>query len=171
MPKDSFKTQIMKWLKLIFCSILFLTNCSDPCKDVNCGTGTCDDGTCLCETGFEGLNCEIESREKFLGFWTSDDIACDGDEEFISTFVIIPNEDSINAKLINPFNSFTLFIDTEEDKFSIPLQSFDFEDELNFIPLQYAGTGTIVDENTIEITITLSFENQVISICNGIYKR
>jgi len=44
-----------------------MSNCSDPCADVNCGPGTCDDGTCICPTGYEGISCETESRSLFYG--------------------------------------------------------------------------------------------------------
>lgn len=51
----------MKLLKtfstLFFLSILF--SCSDACDDVDCGVGTCDDGTCMCPDGYSGTNCEI----------------------------------------------------------------------------------------------------------------
>ena len=43
------------------------TSCGDKCKDVECNTGTCLDGTCECSDGFEGTNCEIEWSAKFLG--------------------------------------------------------------------------------------------------------
>lgn len=48
-------------------SILSSCNTKDACEDVNCNNGTCDSGNCVCETGFEGLNCEIEQRLAFIG--------------------------------------------------------------------------------------------------------
>lgn len=50
------------------------TSCSDKCKDVDCGTGTCLDGTCECGDGFEGTNCEIEWSAKFLGSYLGTDV-------------------------------------------------------------------------------------------------
>jgi len=44
----------------------------DPCAEVNCNNGECLDGTCLCDDGFEGVNCDKEEREKFYGSWTGD---------------------------------------------------------------------------------------------------
>lgn len=50
------------------------TSCGDKCKDVECNTGTCLDGTCECGVGFEGTNCEIEWSAKFLGSFLGADV-------------------------------------------------------------------------------------------------
>ncbi|NCG30359.1 MAG: hypothetical protein GWP27_07820 [Bacteroidetes bacterium] len=50
------------FLKLFFSLLFvgFLSSCND-CKDVVCDNGgTCDDGICLCRTGYSGTNCEVE---------------------------------------------------------------------------------------------------------------
>lgn len=49
------------------------TSCGDKCADKDCGNGTCLDGTCECETGYEvddkGI-CNTEVRTKFIGSYT-----------------------------------------------------------------------------------------------------
>lgn len=55
---------------------LFTTSCveTDPCKDVDCGpNGTCFEGTCECNDGFEGDACDIEWATKFLGSYLGSD--------------------------------------------------------------------------------------------------
>ena len=33
----------------------------DKCKNINCsGNGTCLDGTCTCDSGFSGSNCDTQ---------------------------------------------------------------------------------------------------------------
>ena len=57
-------------LPLMLLSVLFFTpGCGeeDPCKDVECGTnGTCFEGACVCNEGFEGSSCDTEWSAKFV---------------------------------------------------------------------------------------------------------
>lgn len=44
---------------LLVLLVVLASSCKDPCDDVTCnGNGVCLDGTCLCDDGFEGVNCE-----------------------------------------------------------------------------------------------------------------
>jgi hypothetical protein len=54
-------------------------SCKDACKDVECNNGTCDEGTCICETGYEGTNCDAEMRAKFFGTYRVSGTDTDGD--------------------------------------------------------------------------------------------
>jgi len=71
----------MKFSILSFITAFFfiISSCGDPCDDVDCGMeGICIDGTCLCTEGYEGTNCEIEIRAKFVGNWMANDYSCSG---------------------------------------------------------------------------------------------
>jgi hypothetical protein len=62
----------MKNLKFAFSGIalmltLLFVGCTDPCKDVECNFGTCADGECVCNTGYEGANCLTALNAKFAG--------------------------------------------------------------------------------------------------------
>lgn len=48
-------------------SFSFFQSC-DPCASIICNHGgTCVNGSCICTAGYEGPDCSIESRNKFLG--------------------------------------------------------------------------------------------------------
>jgi|TARA_B110000483_G_C18165312_1_gene531030 hypothetical protein len=53
-------------------STLLMASCAtDPCIDVTClNASTCSDGTCLCTDWYEGTDCGIEQRTKFLGTYS-----------------------------------------------------------------------------------------------------
>lgn len=46
----------------------------DPCEEVVCQNGACLEGSCACDLGYEGEECQTESRRKFLGIWEVGDI-------------------------------------------------------------------------------------------------
>jgi hypothetical protein len=43
------------------------SSCTDACKDVDCGPGTCLEGDCVCPDGYSGTSCSIENRAAFIG--------------------------------------------------------------------------------------------------------
>lgn len=62
----------MKNLIYLFVGALMVISCNtDPCKDKVCGTaGTCTEGICICDTGFEQDSigaCNVEWSAKFVG--------------------------------------------------------------------------------------------------------
>lgn len=58
--------------------LMFTPACgdSDPCKDVECGgtNGSCFEGECVCNEGFEGTACADEWSTKFVGNFDGDDV-------------------------------------------------------------------------------------------------
>lgn len=63
------KKRLFQILGVVAITGLGLTSCEvDPCSDVECGdNGTCVDGDCVCDAGYEGTDCDTESRAKFIG--------------------------------------------------------------------------------------------------------
>ncbi len=56
---------------------LFIVGCGDDCKDVDCGPGTCDEGTCICPDGYEGASCEILENAIYFGSFIITEGSCD----------------------------------------------------------------------------------------------
>lgn len=67
-------------LRRVCCGLLVLwglAGCKeDPCEDRACGQGTCVEGNCLCDTGFEGAQCETASRDKYISVFWNNNILC-----------------------------------------------------------------------------------------------
>ncbi len=53
-----------------FSAVVYSSCNPDKCKTITCANGgVCNGGSCTCQSGFEGTNCEKASRQKFLGNW------------------------------------------------------------------------------------------------------
>jgi hypothetical protein len=78
----TFYKNFQKMSKKLFILPLFLfgaflltttTSCGDKCATLDCVNGTCLDGTCECDPGYEADSkgiCNTEVRAKFLGSYT-----------------------------------------------------------------------------------------------------
>lgn len=78
----------------------------DKCAAISCAYGGhCDNGKCICPTGYDGTNCEIITREKFLGSWNvKEKGTITVDREYA---VAIERDEAVNYVLIkNMYNYF-----------------------------------------------------------------
>lgn len=52
--------------------LISLSGCQqDSCDEIPCINGSCLDEVCQCDSLYEGEDCSIYEREKFLGEWTN----------------------------------------------------------------------------------------------------
>lgn len=74
------KTRILQILGVAAIATIGMVSCdTDACKDVECGVnGTCLEGDCVCDAGYEGVSCETEERTKFVGDWDFTDSCIPG---------------------------------------------------------------------------------------------
>lgn len=59
--------------------------CKSPCDGLDCGKyGKCDKATatCICDTGYEGLQCETRTITKFIGSFQCDEICDSGSNTY-----------------------------------------------------------------------------------------
>jgi hypothetical protein len=53
-----------------FLSVSYVSCNRDKCKTIVCAhNGVCNQGACICPSGYGGANCETVLRNKFLGNW------------------------------------------------------------------------------------------------------
>lgn len=65
----------MKKLFVALSLLVFFAGCNkDPCKGVTCQHGgICTEGTCNCPENYEGTNCAIEIRAKYIGTFSGNE--------------------------------------------------------------------------------------------------
>ncbi len=134
---------------------MFIFACSDPCEGINCENGgVCDDGTCLCETGYSGANCEVENRTAFLGEW-SGTVSCTGEEEDTTSFVATTSEEG-NDKLLLTFDDGTSTLACATSPTTLVIQEFTVVDPFFGLMITTSGTGNLADA-----TLSLDLDIQV----------
>jgi hypothetical protein len=147
--------------------LMITTNaCRDPCKDVNCNNGTCEEGTCKCEDGYTGANCDTAWRAGAIGNFNVRDVVTGEEagtylyESNITTGtnikdIRIANFGGLEATINGTFTNATAF--------NVPSQT----DAAN---IKYSGNGT-VSGNQIVITYSAVFPDNTVSNGTATYTR
>lgn len=130
---------------LIFVGISFNACKPDKCKQVSCAySGTCKEGVCLCQVGYEGEQCETITRDKFKGIWNVDE---DGTLSSVAQYTLsMENGDKVNEVVIknlqNYLDDVKVYGVTYLDTLTVPLQVL-----TNGYTVE--GWGFIVDTNPL----------------------
>lgn len=82
-------------LTTIFCffalagAVTFTACQKDPCIGLTCQNGgSCDEGFCTCQTGYEGVECQTKMADKFLGAFPGH-LHCEGFPSVADTLDIV----------------------------------------------------------------------------------
>lgn len=137
---------LKRYLSFLLICLAFASCKPDPCQDVDCNNGTCDSGDCICETGYEGVNCEVEQREAFVGDYDVTEVCDLGN----FTYVISVTADSETGTELTIRNIGDFGFDVAAN---VDGSSFAITDQVvNGATVN--GTGQLV-EGTLTITYTM----------------
>lgn len=83
-------------------AVTFTACQKDPCTGLTCQNGgSCDDGFCRCQTGYEGVQCETKTADKFIGMFAGN-LHCEGSPSVSDTvdiaLVAEPDQVSISRR-------------------------------------------------------------------------
>lgn len=130
-----------------------ISGCTDPCRNVDCGpNGTCvEGGACLCDTGYEGLDCLTLMKSKFAGDYTLSEVCFTTGSNTYDCTISDSTTDMLQLNFTNLYNrSIILFgtVKANGTEFLIPMQ------ELNTDSI--SGSGSINAEGT-RVTIDYTY--------------
>jgi hypothetical protein len=155
---------------------LFATSCeTDPCKDVVCGDhGTCLEGVCNCENGYEkdsaGL-CNTEIRAKFVGSWTVSDNCSQSGTASYTVSVTASTANILEVKITNFWGSFVNQGTATIDGSTINIARQEPDADQYFI----SGSGTInAANNSIAWNYNISDETgaaPLVDVCTATWTK
>lgn len=156
-----------------FLLLLLTSSCKDPCKDINCNDGVCLEGTCLCDDGYEGDNCDKLEREKFIGSWTGT-LDCGGQLGANEATIIVTEDPSSNEGLLFQLDFEILDLEPLEGTVSGDIffispsdQSLEFPG-LGEFAVTISGDGKYNDDDTVTSNIIVAIPLLGNTECSGI---
>ncbi len=132
-------------LAIMAATTFTMTSCDeDPCKDVECGAnGACFEGACECNQGYQGTNCDVEWKTKYIGNYNTAE-TCVGSTD-VSNFAnsITQGADAFTLTISNfgdsgAFGTATI---TEADKVTVASQTI----TIGGNAITVVGDGTFAD--------------------------
>lgn len=133
---------LFKFLLVVALSSTVLTSCKedDPCEGVSClNGGTCANGTCDCDAGFEGSDCGTQMRTKFIAAYSVTESCTSGN--FSYDISIVTSASGVSNVIINNFGGYgiTATGTVNGKTLTIPNATADVQG----VSVSYQGTGQI----------------------------
>ena len=144
-----------------------LFQCVDPCQDVACVNGSCDEGICACAAGWEGTLCDVRLSDRFSGQW-SGNFNCENQEKNTQIEITADPEDfrKISIEAIGlelEFNGLTFGLDetTLRGRINESYTAFAIDTQVFIIDIpnnpgvsaEVFGSGTRVNANTLTMQV------------------
>jgi hypothetical protein len=145
---------------------------TDACKDVDCGAnGTCLEGDCICNDGYEGVSCDVEERADFLGNYVLNE-SCPSGSIVDFAVTVTASSNDVTKVLINGFGGFecggsNIIVEglVNGDNITIPNQFF-CSNQIEII----SGTGSINSAGLV-INLTYSYDAGAQETCTATYTK
>ncbi len=144
-----------------FVSITYMSCNSDKCKTIVCAYGgVCNQGACICPSGYEGTNCETISSNKFIANWQ---VFEKGSGTNASQYGISIQQDApiTNVTITNFYNYFTVPVKAYITNDTITIPNQELQGKVIF------GVGFIYSPNTYSQYGAISMRYEVVDTATG----
>ncbi len=151
-------------LLFLFTLLTQITSCvKDPCGNVVCSNGGhCHDGTCTCPLFYEGTNCTIEWRTKWLGNYSG--TLTGGGSSSTESLTIINGSSVDKLSFLGLIGDLTVDVATS-GSIGIPSQTI-YDSGIAYV---FVGSGAI-SGNHITLTILVTASGSTITFTYDGYK-
>jgi hypothetical protein len=151
---------------LVLAGGMFLTGCADECKDVICTNGECVAGDCVCDAGYEGLDCSVALNAKFSGTYGLTE-TCQPSGQATYSITVAPKSGSqtlVNFTGLWEEAQAIVSAEVAENGTSFTIAS----QPLGTRPETISGSGTITaDGGTITLNYTIALAGATVDVCSG----
>jgi hypothetical protein len=153
-------------LLLLGTSLFFVPSCTDEnlCADVDCGTyGTCFDGDCVCDDGYEigtSGQCDTEWSAKFIDSYTGAD-GCGGP----LTKPVEITRLGVKQIRISNFGGFDSYVDAEVTESGGVANTFEITNFIDPAGRKFTGSGTL-NGNSITSSYTVTYTDNTSETCS-----
>ena len=144
---------------------------TDACKDVDCGVnGTCFEGVCVCNVGYEGAACAEEWATKFLGSYLGSDV-CGGTTYNLTTPAVVTRISESKIQISN-FGGFASILQADINLASASSTTAEVIDYNYTDPAgrKFVGSGTLTG-STLTGTYTVTFSDGSSETCTFTYSK
>jgi hypothetical protein len=159
-----------KFLSLLLGGMLAVSCNQDVCKDVVCGdNGTCDEGLCICDAGYEqdadGL-CNVKWSTKFVGTNVAVADTCYGDNGAFSANYNMTITNDTTATMLSTTNlggfGATNVVDmVATSSTTVSINDTDVAQRL------FTGTGTI-SGSTLSLNYVVTYSDNTKDTCDAV---
>ncbi|MFK7903689.1 MAG: hypothetical protein AB8B69_01120 [Chitinophagales bacterium] len=131
----------------------------DPCFNVECPTNAscvvdAGEAFCECNFGYEGDNCDIEVRSKFLGTYTGQVDYTDGDvfTDFTENVTVTADPNDVEQFFINSFEDFSI---PAPERFTFTAKAVPIDQKANTFEIVGSHTSNyVLDGTQYQVTYT-----------------
>ena len=154
------------WAGFVCAAIMFVSACTDPCKNKICDHGYCIEGDCFCLDGYSGKNCEIKESDKFSGNYSGRQICPEGISS-VKAKITNKTEDPRSISILIESYGVEILLEAniEKDSIFIPNQWVEITYDTTITNLFSPSKGYLQNDSILKFDLIYFYKKNDIDTC------